>query len=126
MSTMNRIIKEHSPSLSSCKSSRHSTTHFHMAVIMKRGKVIAKSHNNIGTRSSGSGFSDRTIHAEKAAVKALGDISKLRGASLCVWRVSAMSILPSKPCEDCHMFLKKCMKDYGLRAVYYTDTIIPL
>jgi len=126
MSTLNKIIKEHSPSLSSCKYTRHSTTHFHMAVIMKRGKVIAKSHNSIGTRSSGSGFSDRTIHAEKAAVKELGDISKLRGASLCVWRVSAMSILPSKPCEDCHIFLKKCMKDYGLRAVYYTDTIIPL
>jgi len=126
MSTLSRLIQEHTPTLSPCKSARHSTTHFHMAVITKRGKVIAKSHNNIGTRSRGCGFSDRTIHAEKAAVKELGDVSKLRGASLCVWRVSAMSILPSKPCEDCRIFLTKCMKDYGLRAVYYQDTIIPI
>ena len=126
MSTMTKIIQEHTPTLSPCKSTRHSTTHYHIAVIMKRGKVIAKSHNSIGSRSRGSGFSDRTIHAEKAAVKELGDISKLRGASLCVWRVSAMSILPSKPCEDCHLFLRKCMKEYGLRAVYYSDTIIPI
>lgn len=126
MSTLSRVIQEHTPNLSSCKASRHSTTHFHMAVIMKRGNVIAKSHNNIGTRCRGSGFSDRTIHAEKAVVKELGDISKLRGATLCVWRVSAVSILPSTPCDDCKLFLTKCMKEYGLRAVYYQDTIIPL
>ena len=126
MSTMNRIIQEHSTSLLPCKHNRDNFIHFHMAVIMKRGKVIAKSHNSIGSRSRGSGFSDRSIHAEKAVVKELGDISKLRGASLCVWRVTSINVLPSKPCNDCHLFLTKCMKEYGLRAVYYSDTIIPI
>jgi len=97
----------------------------HTAVIMKRGKILARAENRIGNRSKGSGYSDRTIHAEKAAVKELGDISKLRGASLLVWRVSSISVMPSKPCADCHMFLEKCMREYGLKAVYYTDTMLP-
>lgn len=126
MSTINRIIQENTPTLSHCKHNRSHNTHFHIAVIIKRGKVIAKSHNSIGSRSRGSGFSDRTIHAEKAVVKELGDISKLRGSSLCVWRVTPINVLPSKPCDDCHLFLMKCMKDYGLRSVYYTNTIIPI
>jgi hypothetical protein len=124
LSSWRKIIEEHSPTVDPCKDYRH-TTFMHTAVIMKRGKILARAENRIGTRSKGSGYSDRTIHAEKAAVKELGDISKLRGASLLVWRVSSISVMPSKPCSDCHLFLEKCMREYGLKAVYYTDTMLP-
>jgi hypothetical protein len=29
-------------------------------------------------------------------------------------------LLNSKPCPDCQKFLLKCMKEYGLRKVYYS------
>lgn len=123
---MEKVIKEHTPHVASCRQHRAHTTHLHVAAIVKRGKVLATAENNIGSRSRGAGYSDYTIHAEKAVVKKVGDISQLRGASLCVWRVSAISVLPSKPCADCQIFLEKCMREYGLRAVYYSDTILPI
>ena len=109
-----------------CRDCRPHNTFLHFAAIVKRGKVLATAQNRIGTRSKGSGYSYQTIHAERAVVKRLGDISKLRGATLCVWRVSNLNILPSKPCSECQIFLEKCMREYGLRAVYYTDTVLPL
>lgn len=123
---LKRVIETHSPTVSPCRDHRCHNTHFHVAAIVLRGKVIATANNRLGTRSKGSGYSKSTIHAEKAVVKELGDISKLRGATLCVWRLSSIHVLPSKPCSDCHMFLEKCMREYGLRAVQYTDTILPL
>jgi len=123
--TLHKIINEYSPVVASCSEHRKHRTFVHKAVIMKRNKILAMAENAIGSRSKGSGYSTNTIHAEKAAVKKLGDISQLRGASMCVWRVSRINVLPSKPCSDCHMFLEKCMREYGLRSVYYTDTILP-
>ena len=123
--TLERVIQEHSPSLAICKDHRSHGTSYHKAVIVKRGKVIASATNRVGTRSKGSGYSDYTIHAEKAVVKKLGDISQLKGATLCVWRLNARSVMPSAPCSECRLFLNKCMDKYGLRAVQYTDTIIP-
>ena len=123
---MEKLIKEHTPTVSVCRQHRAHTTHLHVAAIVKRGKVLATAENSVGSRSRGAGYSDYTIHAEKAVVKKVGDVSQLRGASLCVWRVSAMSVLPSKPCSDCQIFLEKCMREYGLRAVYYSDTILPI
>ena len=123
--TLHKIIQEHSPSVPPCQEHRKHTTYFHKALILRRNKILAMAENAIGSRSKGSGYSERTIHAEKAVVKKLGDISKLRGATMCVWRVSSVNVLPSKPCSDCHMFLEKCMREYGLRSVIYTDTIIP-
>ncbi len=83
--------------------------------------------NKNGNRSLGSGYSDFSIHAEKNAVKELGDISKLRGADMYVMRISASrtnttskKFMNSKPCPACDMFLRKCMKEYGLNNVYYT------
>jgi tRNA(Arg) A34 adenosine deaminase TadA len=58
----------------------------HAAVLLKRGKVIAFAMNQLGSRSSGSGFSDRTIHAEKNVIKALGDIRLLKGSIMFVTR----------------------------------------
>ena len=123
--TLRKIIYEHSPDVPPCAKHRKHATFVHKAVIIRRNKVLAIAENSVGSRSRGSGYSTNTIHAEKAAVKKLGDISQLRGASICVWRVSRINVLPSKPCSDCHLFLEKCMREYGLRSVYYTDTILP-
>ena len=125
-SILTRAIQEHTPAMLACRENRTHNTSQHMAVIVKRGKVIASAQNRVGNRSKGSGYSDFTIHAERAVVKKLGDISQLRGATLCVWRISAINVMPSAPCNECRIFLQKCMDKYGLRAVQYTDTIIPL
>ena len=97
-------------------------THFHVATLEKRGKEIARSRNRVGTRSRGCGWDDQTIHAERAVVKALGDLSQLRDCVLVVIRLNRHNeVLPSKPCHNCEMFLEKCMKKYGLRKVMYSD-----
>lgn len=98
-------------------------TSFHQAMITKRNKILAIAHNSIGSRSKGVGYSDRTIHAERAVVKNLGDISQLRGATLYVYRYNALDELrESKPCSECQVFLDKCIKEYGLRKVIYSVT----
>lgn len=96
-------------------------TSLHFAQILRRNKVIAFARNSVGSRSRGCGYSDATIHAEKAVVKKLGDTSKLEGCTLIVWRVNALGdILPSKPCASCRLFLDKCKREYGLRKVVYS------
>jgi len=99
----------------------------HVAVISLRGKVIATATNRNGSRSSGSGYSTHSIHAEKNVVKQLGDVSRLRGADLYVMRITKdhkknnmNRLMSSKPCEECHAFLEKCMREYGLKNVYFT------
>ena len=95
----------------------------HRAVLVKRGKILAESTNNYGSRSRGSGYSNSSIHAEKNVVKELGDISKLKGADMYVMRFSRadpLDFVSSVPCSSCKIFLEKCMKEYGLKNVYYT------
>lgn len=100
---------------------RKHRTSLHTAIVVKRGKVIAEASNQVGSRSSGAGFSNYTIHAEKAVVKKLGDLSKLRGCDLYVFRVGGEeNSHASEPCKDCQLFLKKCMREYGLRFVFYS------
>jgi hypothetical protein len=54
-------------------------------------------------------------------VKNLGDLSLLRGATLIVYRNNAHNeLMNSKPCSECHIFLEKCMKEYGLRKVIFS------
>lgn len=103
-------------------------TSVHAAVLVKRGKVIAQATNRIGSRSRGSGWSTNTIHAERNVVKDLGDISQLRGADMFIMRFSKDRkregfdrFMGSKPCASCQLFLEKCMREYGLKNVYYTD-----
>jgi hypothetical protein len=101
--------------------SRPHKTHLHYAQILCRNKVIAFARNSVGSRSRGCGYSDATIHAERAVVKKLGDTSKLAGCTLVVWRVNAAGdLLPSKPCPSCQVFLDKCKREYGLRKVIYS------
>lgn len=96
-------------------------THTHYAEIQRRGKVIAESRNRIGSRSKGCGWSDHSIHAERAVVKRLGDLSQLHGCVLIVVRINKQGeYLNSKPCNDCKKFLEKCMKEHGLLKVCYS------
>ena len=102
-------------------------TSTHVAVLIKRGQEIARATNRVGSRSRGAGWSDCTIHAERNVVKELGDLEKLRGATLYVFRISRCRskvgierVTNSEPCYDCHLFLTKCHEKYGLRKVYYT------
>ena len=100
----------------------------HNAVIVKRGIVLAEANNNYGSRSRGSGYSRSSIHAEKNVVKVLGDISKLKGADMYIMRFTRDSrlkgmdqLMNSEPCRACQIFLEKCMREYGLKNVYYTS-----
>ena len=96
-------------------------THFHQAVILRGNKILAVAHNSVGSRHKGCGYSDGTIHAERAVVKKLGDFSELRGTTLLVYRYNSQGELRnSKPCYDCELFLTKCIKEYGLRKVIYS------
>jgi hypothetical protein len=102
-------------------------TSVHVAFLVKRNKVIAVATNRVGTRSRGCGYSDCTIHAEKNVVKELGNLEQMRGATMYVFRISKCrtksgmeKIQNSEPCYDCHLFLEKCVKNYGLRRVFYS------
>lgn len=95
--------------------------HLHYAEIYKRNKLMASSKNRVGTRSRGCGWSDSTLHAERAVVKRFGDTSQLHGCILVVVRINKKGeLLNSKPCADCQKFLEKCMKEYGLLKVFYS------
>jgi hypothetical protein len=97
-------------------------TEFHVATIYRRRRPIARSRNTLGTRSRGSGWDDQSLHAERAVVKTLGDISQLRGCTLEVVRLGRNgNIKNSKPCHNCIIFLEKCMREYGLRKVIYSS-----
>jgi hypothetical protein len=96
-------------------------TEFHTAIVRRRNKIIATSRNTLGTRSRGSGWDDQSLHAERAVVKRLGDISQLRGCTLEVIRLNKSGeVRNSKPCANCEIFLQKCMREYGLRKYIYS------
>jgi hypothetical protein len=103
----------------------------HVAVLMKRGRIIAEATNGFGSRSRGSGYCASSIHAERNVVKEIGNIHELKGAEMYVVRISRNKDLynedpfvGSKPCAQCRVFLEKCMKEYGLKNVYYTPPAI--
>jgi hypothetical protein len=97
-------------------------TKFHVAYLYNdRGQLLCSKMNRVASRSRGAGCSDYTMHAERAVLQALGDFTKLRGATMVVVRYGACGdLLPSKPCEECASHLTKAMRLYGLRRVYYS------
>ena len=103
------------------------TTSFHIAMVVKRGKILALASNRIGSRSQGCGFSKYTIHAERNVVKQIGDVSQLKGCDMFVMRIHANNMTKEKhfgnsaPCSECQIFLEKCQRRYGLRHVYFTQ-----
>jgi hypothetical protein len=97
-------------------------SHVHIAFVYgPRQTLLAMASNKVGSRSAGAGFSERMIHAERAALKAVGDIRKLQGATLVVLRIGIQGELKnSAPCSECRRHLEKCMRCYGLRQVFYS------
>jgi len=97
-------------------------TQAHIAIIMKRGKILEIASNSIGSRSKGPGYQERTIHAERAVLKKVGDISKLNGATMIVIRImrGTKEVGNSEPCHSCRCHLNKCIREHGLRQVYYS------
>jgi hypothetical protein len=98
------------------------STNLHIAFLYGRGGILlGMSTNRIGSRSRGAGFSTYTIHAERNVLRMVGDVSLLRGATLVVVRVNKRGqLLNSEPCHECQCHLRKAMRDYGLRRVYYS------
>ena len=94
----------------------------HIAVLVKRGKIMEIASNFIGSRAKGCGYDNRTIHAERAVLKKLGDHTKLSGAIMIVIKVSKYmnEIGYSEPCHSCKCHLDKCIKNYGLKRIYYS------
>lgn len=97
-------------------------TQAHIAIIMKRGKILEIASNSVGSRSKGCGYQERTIHAERAVIKKIGDMSKLNGATLIVIRImrGTGEVGNSEPCHSCKCHLEKCMRRHGLKSVYYS------
>ena len=102
-------------------------TSFHLAMLLKRGKILATASNRIGSRSRGCGYATYTIHAERNVIKQIGDTNKLKGCDLFVMNISINKATNekhfknSKPCHDCQLLLEKCQMVYGLKNVYYTN-----
>jgi hypothetical protein len=97
-------------------------THHHIAYVYNaKGQLIQTSSNRIATRSKGAGYSDRTIHAERAVLKDIGDFTRLKGATMVVIRVRENGdLMPSKPCHECECHLNKAIRVYGLKRIYYS------
>lgn len=101
---------------------RKHRTQVHIAAVLHRGKVLSVASNAIGSRSKGAGYQERTIHAERAAIKKVGDMTKLNGAILVVIRImrGTKEVGNSEPCHSCKCHLEKCIREHGLRQVYYS------
>jgi hypothetical protein len=97
-------------------------TSLHVAALYGRGGVLlGLSTNRVGSRSSGAGYSKQTIHAERAVMKAVGDVSLLRGATLVVVRVTKAGLPAySAPCEECQAAIEAAKRKYGLRRVIHS------
>ena len=112
-----------------CRMPMGHTTKLHIAIIVKRGKIIAEATNKVASRSNGAASrgSQNYIHAEKNVLRALGDNNKLRGADMYVMRIGKtcrdgddVKFKYSQPCPECTVLLEKCMREYGLKNVYFT------
>lgn len=99
---------------------------FHIAVLVKRGKVLSYATNQLASRSTGASSrgSQTYIHAEKNVIRSVSK-KDLRGASMYVMRLKqfpdgSSQYQYSQPCPECEILLKKCMNKYGLSSVFFT------
>jgi tRNA(Arg) A34 adenosine deaminase TadA len=89
----------------------------HVAILFRGRKILAIGQNRVSSRFG----PDRvTIHAEADAIRQLGDVSKLRGATLVVIRLSSTGLGYSAPCPACARLIQKCQRVYGLRGVLHS------
>jgi hypothetical protein len=115
-SWVNRVVDSQIKTRPDRYTMRHQT-HSHVALIFRGRKLIAVGTN----RPVYHGTHQRTVHAEMAAIRSLGDTSQLRGATLVVVRITdAGEIRGSKPCASCQCLLEKCMRSYGLRSYFHS------
>jgi len=102
-------------------------TKFHLAILVKRGKILASATNKVASRTNGAASrgSQNFIHAEKNLLRSM-DVNKLRGADIYVMRIrltgedDKVEFKYSQPCPECTVLLTKCMREYGLKNVYFT------
>ena len=96
------------------------TNHHHVAMIFRGHKIIAIGQNRLGgsdrPRLGGLEGRQNTIHAEVDVLRAVGNIAKLRGATMAIIRIGPIGLRNSKPCPACEPLLRKCVKEYGLRG----------
>ena len=97
----------------------------HVALLVKRGKIIAQAYNKLASRSNGASSrgSQCFIHAEKNLIRGLVCTKLLRGSVIYVLRISTTNggeFAYSQPCPECTVLLKKCIQKYGLRYVYFS------
>jgi hypothetical protein len=99
---------------------KHRTSH-HVAFLFKGRKLLAIGQNRVSEQG---GAIRPTIHAEAAAIRAVGDISRLRGATLVVIRIgggaSNRQLMNSAPCPACQTLIQKCQREYGLRSCIHS------
>jgi hypothetical protein len=103
------------------------STKLHVAVLVKRGRVLAFATNKVASRSSGASSrgSQNFIHAEKNLLRAIGDLSRMKGSDVYVMRISPVSstgFMYSQPCSECTAILNKCIEKHGLRKVFFTTS----
>ena len=89
----------------------------HVAILFQGRKILAIGQNRVSTRH---GPHHITIHAEADAIRQLGDVSKLRGATLVVIRIAPTGLRNSAPCPACSRLIQKCQRVYGLRGVIHS------
>lgn len=98
---------------------KHRTSH-HVAFLFKGRKLLAVGQNRI---SEHGGAIRPTIHAEAAAIRAVGDTARLRGATLVVIRIGGPGggqLMNSAPCAACRALIQKCQREYGLRGCIHS------
>ena len=118
---MNRSLTQYLLEMKKCSAEEPPhNTHLHFAAIILRGHILALARNSVlSTRHN---RRDCTKHAERAVLEMVGDMSKLNGAVMFVWRVSKSSeSLMSKPCKSCTCMLESVMKKWKLRKIFYTS-----
>lgn len=92
------------------------------AVIFKGSKIISSGHNYIRSCSSVHSRYRKwmnSLHAEVDAIINAGDVSKLKGASILVMKVSKKygKLSNGNPCPWCKLLIKNS----GIKTIYYSN-----
>lgn len=91
----------------------------HVALVFHGAELLGAFTNRYGSRSSGVGYSARSIHAEREALRQLGHSKKLYGARMVVLRINKQGeLLYSRPCDECMPALQKAIQKYKIQVYY--------
>jgi deoxycytidylate deaminase len=100
--------------------------HYIAIIVDNKNNIISVGFNTIRYRSS-KHSSKNSLHAEIDAINRC-QRKLLNNATMFVTHVNHNPDIPftfvsAKPCHDCAIKLAKCMKNYGLRYVFYTTNM---